>query len=57
MLALLTASIDTNVVTELLGLVKSVMSLFSEFPLNFMLVGGLAGIAFGIFRSAKGAAM
>lgn len=53
----LTTMIDTNVVTELIDLVKNVMGLFSEFPLNFLLVGGLCGTAFAIFRSAKGAAM
>ena len=35
---------------------KSCMGLFTEFPLNIMLVGGLAGIGFGIFASAKRAA-
>lgn len=49
--------IDGGVVTELVNLTKTVMGLFGEFPLNFMLVGGLCGIAFGIFRNAKHAAM
>ena len=37
-------------------LVKSAMGLFSEFPLNLLLVGSLFGVAFAIFRRAKGSA-
>lgn len=47
------ASIDTVLVTELIALVKSVMGLFSVFPLNIILIASLCFIAFGIFRSAK----
>lgn len=50
-------SIDTAVVTELVNLVKTVMGLFSEFPLNVLLVAGLCFVAFGLFSRAKGAAM
>lgn len=50
-------SIDTNVVTELVNLVKTVMGLFSEFPLNFLLVASLCFVAFGLFNKAKHAAM
>ena len=50
------AAIDTSLVTELLSLVKSCMGLFSEFPLNVLLISSLAGVAFVIFRKAKGAA-
>lgn len=39
-----------------LGLVKSVMGLFTEYPLNIYLVCGLACVGFGVFRAAKGAA-
>ena len=39
-----------------LAMVKSVMALFSEYPLNIYLVCGLACVAFGVFRAAKGAA-
>lgn len=50
------SSIDTSAVTEIVNLLKTLMGLFGEFPLNFILIGGLAGIAFGIFRKAKAAA-
>ncbi len=48
-------SLTTNL-TSLLGAVSSVMSLFTEFPMNLFLAGSVAGIAFGIFRKAKGSA-
>ncbi len=50
------ASISTATVTELINLCKQCMGLFTEFPLNIFLIGGLVGIGFGIFRSAKRAA-
>lgn len=34
-------------------LIKTAMGLFSEFPLNLLLVGSLFGVAFSIFRRAK----
>lgn len=49
------AAIDTGIVTELLELIKSLLSLFTVFPLNIFLVASLVGVAFGIFRMAKGA--
>ena len=52
-----TASIDTNVVTEVINLTKSVMGLFTEFPLNVMLVASLASVGFALFSRAKRAAM
>ena len=51
-----TATIDTSVIAELIALCKQCMGLFTEFPLNIFLVGGLVSIGFGIFRAAKGAA-
>lgn len=50
------ATLDTNVLTQIIDMCKTLMGLFTEFPLNFMLIGGLAGIGFAIFRKAKGAA-
>jgi hypothetical protein len=50
---LASAVIDTSIVTELVSLTKTVMGLFSEFPLNVLLVASLATVAFGIFRSAR----
>lgn len=51
------AVINTGIVEELLALVKSVMGLFSEFPLNVLLIASLAFVAFGLFARAKSAAM
>lgn len=48
--------LDTGIVTQLMDLVKTVMGLFSVFPLNILLVGSIIGIPFAIFRKAKGAA-
>lgn len=49
-------TLDTGAVDQVMNLVKSVMGLFTMFPLNIMLVSGLVGIGFAIFRKAKGAA-
>ena len=53
MTALAEATIDSAMVTEVLNLVKNVMGLFGEFPLNVLLIGSLAFLGFAIFRSAK----
>lgn len=50
---LASAAIDTGVVSEVVALVKSCMSLFSEFPLNVMLISSLCGVGFMLFRNAK----
>lgn len=50
------SAIDSSLVNEVINLVKSFMGLFSEFPLNVLLIGGLASMAFGIFRKGKKAA-
>lgn len=52
-----TTAIDTSLVNELVNLVKSVMSLFSEFPLNVLLISSLCFVAFALFGRAKSAAM
>lgn len=49
--------INTGIVTELVNLVKNVMGLFSEFPLNVLLIASLCFVAFGLFSRAKSAAM
>lgn len=51
------AVIDTSIVTELMTLVKTVMGLFSEFPLNVLLIASLCFVGFAIFGRAKRAAM
>lgn len=48
-------SLTTNAST-MVDLVKTAMGLFSEFPLNLILVASLVGVAFGIFKRAKRAA-
>lgn len=50
---LATAQISTDTVTELVALIKSCMGLFSEFPLNVILIASLCGVAFGLFKKAK----
>ena len=60
MIPVLTSStpvIDTGIVNELIALVRSVMGLFSDFPLNVLLIAGLCFVAFGLFGRAKSAAM
>lgn len=52
-----TPLIDTGIVNELVALVRSVMGLFSDFPLNVLLIAGLCFVAFGLFGRAKSAAM
>lgn len=48
-----TAVINTSIVAELVDLVKTVMGLFSEFPLNVLLIAGLCFVAFGLFGKAR----
>lgn len=50
-------AIDTGLVGEVVSLVKSVMGLFAEFPLNVLLIASLCFVAFGLFARAKRAAM
>lgn len=52
-----TSVINTGIVNELISLVKNVMGLFSEFPLNVLLIASLCFVAFGMFKRAKAAAM
>lgn len=49
--------INTSIVNELVALTRSVMGLFTDFPLNVLLVASLAFIGFGLFSRAKSAAM
>lgn len=55
-LASSTTTTSVNGLDGALDLVKSVMELFTEYPLNVYLVCGLACVGFGVFRAAKGAA-
>ena len=47
------AGIDQTLVESLISLAKSCMGLFTEFPINIILIGGLCGVAFGLIRKAK----
>ena len=46
-------TIDSALVESLISLAKSCMGLFSEFPLNIILIGSLCGVAFGLIARAK----
>jgi hypothetical protein len=51
----LTSNLTTDAGT-LVGLLTTVGTLFSTFPINLFLAGGVIGIVFKIFREAKNAA-
>lgn len=53
LLATATTTIDQSVVTDLINLCKTCMGLFTEYPMNVLLVASLVGIGFAIFRNAK----
>lgn len=57
LLAAEASGLDGAVVGEVVNLVKNVMTLFGEFPLNVLLVASLCFVAFGLFSRAKRAAM
>lgn len=48
-----TGVLDMDLVTELINLCKTCMGLFTEFPMNVLLLASLVGIGFSIFRNAK----
>lgn len=52
-LAEATTTIDASLVESLISLCKSVMGLFTEFPINIILIGSLSGVAFGLIYKAK----
>jgi hypothetical protein len=45
--------INTSLVTEVVNLAKSLLGLLSSFPLNVIVIGSLASVAFRILRKAK----
>lgn len=47
------ATIDTGLVTSLIGVAESCLGLFSKFPMNVFLIGSIIGLAFGIIKKAK----
>lgn len=46
-------TLDTGLVTSLIGVVKSVMGLFTEYPMNIYIIGSIVLVALGIFAKAK----
>lgn len=44
---------DTAIVTTLLSVCKSIMGLFTEYPLNILLAVSVACACFGLFGVAK----
>lgn len=53
-LVVLTSGLDQQWVTDFMGLFSSVIkNVFTEFPLNLMLIGALAGVVISLFGKAK----
>lgn len=46
--------VDTGLVTELIGVTKSVLGLFTEFPLNVFITATMIGIGIGIYKKFRG---
>lgn len=49
----MTSEALTTNIASIIALVKSIMTLFGEFPLNLILASMLGGIGFTWFRKAK----
>lgn len=49
----LSTTLDSGLVTEIINVAKSLLGLFTEFPINIFLYGGIAGVAFGVIRKAR----
>lgn len=47
------ATIDTNLVTSVIGVTKEALGLFSTFPLNVFLIASIIGIGIGVFKKLK----
>lgn len=45
--------IDTSLVNEIIGMCTSLLGLLSEFPLNVIVLGTVAGVGFKFIRGAK----
>lgn len=48
-----TPVINPEIVASMIDLCKSVLGLFTEFPLNIIVIGSLANVAMRILRGAK----
>ena len=55
MMNFLAAGSPTADIAGVVNIVKGVMALFTEFPLNIMLAASIAGIGFKVFKKGKGA--
>lgn len=51
----LASASPTADIAGVVDIVKGVMALFTEFPLNIMLAASVAGIGFKVFKKGKGA--
>ncbi len=49
----MTTAIDVSLMGELISGAKTLLGLFTEFPINIFLYGGIAGVMFGLIRKAK----
>lgn len=47
------ATIDTGLVTSVIGVTKEALGLFSTFPLNVFLIASIIGIGIGVFKKLK----
>ncbi|WP_455615285.1 hypothetical protein [Eisenbergiella sp.] len=56
MMAAAEGTIDTGLVTEVVTVTKSVMGLFTEYPMNIFIIGSIVILALGIFVKARKAA-
>lgn len=39
--------------TSLIGIVEDILGLFTQFPINILVTGMVAGVAFGILRKTR----
>lgn len=47
------ATIDTGLVSSVIGVTREALGLFSTFPLNVFLVASVIGIGIGVFKKLK----
>ena len=56
LMTLASTVIPTGIVNEMIDVTKSVLSLFTVFPINILIGAMIIGIGFKIFKNAKSAA-
>lgn len=47
---------DASIIDTMIDLLKKLTHLFTIFPVNFVLIGTIVGVAFGLIRKARKAA-